>query len=72
MSRLAQVHALRERRRQASPRDVSARHAEELRELARDVLRLSPRQLNPEQFFIEKECAIDRLIALARRIEAGA
>jgi len=51
---------------------MAARHSEELRELARDVLRLSPRQFDPEQFFIEKECAANRMIALARRIETGA
>lgn len=67
----AQIHALRERHRQASPQDPSAQHADELRELARDVLRLCPHRQDPERFLSEKEGTAERLIALAGRIRAG-
>lgn len=69
--RLARLHALRERRADPAPRDVAARHAREIRDLARDVLRLSPRHSSAEAFLIDKEEVARRMNALARRLETA-
>ncbi|GAB5374998.1 MAG: hypothetical protein AcusKO_14600 [Acuticoccus sp.] len=46
--------------------------AEEIRDIARAVRRISPYSSDPERFFRDKETAIERLFTLAQTLERAA